>query len=168
MMSQMTRRIVPIRIAFSGGVRCGWLWCAGRWRLGPRATRLLPALRLPGQCLKGHSPGPERPRDRRVAGHAAGALPTRSASGWCGEVVEAVPESAVVPEGDAQFLGSCVIGLPAGLYGVLPFREGLDEFLDAAIHQTRGALDRGARVVDEHGLDLVPGPGCACGGLGGW
>src|SRR6185437_10672936 len=56
-------------------------------------------------------------------------------SGLRREIFEAVPESAIVPDGNAQFFGSRMIGLPRQLQGLLPFPERLDEFLDPVIDQ---------------------------------
>jgi hypothetical protein len=63
----------------------------------------------------------------------------------CGEIFETVPEAAVVLQRDAEFLGSCIIGLPRRLHRLLPVPDGLDEFADPVIHQTRGR--RGQPVV---------------------
>jgi hypothetical protein len=82
-------------------------------------------------AIFGASPGPEP----AVSGHAAGAFPGRLlrppaplgfmpdllqtastdeklGSGPCREIVETGPEAAILLQRNAEFLGSCIIGLP--------------------------------------------------------
>src|ERR1039457_2631726 len=79
-----------------------------------------------------------------------------------GEIFEMVPERAVLPERNAQFLGSRVTALPGGQQRVLPFPDGQHKRPDAVVDNTGRQLDAGARIIDERRLDLVPAHAGTC------
>jgi hypothetical protein len=58
-------------------------------------------------------------------------------------------------EGNAQFLGSRVFATPGGSERILLLLDERDDRLAAVIYETGRRFDSGARIIDEHHLDLV-------------